>query len=1329
MKLPISFMRVDIMGLFKRSFHTKWSATQTTLASVLLATICFIFVKFLKAKGFLPPPTNTSSWGMSEFDDLINLLAIAVGLLAPVLARFFGHILNWLRPRPGTRPFDGADLDSLKKSFKVERGSIALATVPEHTFHAEPASSARSIDLGDAALVIPESGQEALKHFIQKPRTRSRQTEDLHQHVENDILIITGEPGAGKSVLLQEIHATLSLGVENGQHSFVPLFVFARDLTLVGMEEASKNTEEPLRSLLTEYYEKRSTEPAYDDLIHLAKLVKYRWKEIDVLVIIDGLDEIAQRSAYEAIQRKLVSMILQDLKDDGFRVHRYVLSCRVDEDLELFHSANSLFLRGLTDKEREKFCRALIGAKALDKQAKASLEEALQSSRLTPTHVFRRNPYFLSLLIRHVSEDQDRVRDRTIDFDLLMRKYLEREANRPYAPLEGKDREGNANRGEIFREMEGVSRACLQYIAFRSASSARALYDEAPIEENLIWGFTNTLLSTSESSKGSLWNTLHRFVDFCLSPSETGNLSAESVHEHGFTEHLHENDIRLLYSLADQLKDRKKLDIHLLKDALGTIPYRGNLEPPAWYHKLSINFQLIVERLGPESSPRQALVALLFFRSIAAAHVLRILNVTINPISISIRFRHRRLAEYYSACYIRDRWSDLQGSLDFSPWLGPVLNLTCALEGSPCLALRWLIDRIPPTPTEPYFEWRYSVEAAVEASFFAQPGPPYTGALKSLLDKVVGALVKRPVQPETTQLDAVTQIVLLRVLEQIGLLKSTLPSAIVLDDRARDLFYQYESTISTEWIAPLLPARLAVRSLSGQPHPLVNQLRTLWKAIQQPSAVLFPRFRMPWAGLLLMRLTVILATLLSEICGIALFVVTLSFPIYLLGAAFETEHDTVMDAVRLVALILTVSYTALRLLRWQQSPTRAASQAASLWRVPNPILRTIKTFVDGSTIAKGRARWGAAFLKMAGSLVLVAGIMMGIAYLWPTIQLDSPLAPCPEVSDRRVGIEAKYKSKIRIIDVPGQNRIADLQRELRKDIKNLRDANEVLRCGRETEDGWVLAEDFLADRLAEHDPRLVPSPTKEQSLALNLDEARRLEKLLSAVAPAVPEEDFFGSLATVYRSRQIDQTVQDLKEIRIRIVEARREGIGVPVDSGHILASVAGTLRSPRGADNGIVVSNVLDHRIANLLNQYKPIQVEFTERAKKVLVYGAVGFVSLGMLLLLLRAYWHRRSDKRQLALLSKEKSVVALCRVLVENSYSERVRLGAIRQLDLLGVDHSNDLRLVEQVAGVLLKRRSETERNLGINVAALVRTLSNRLRHRITTDAPLKKAVAPN
>ena len=146
--------------------------------------------------------------------------------------------------------------------------------------------------------------------------------------------------------------------------------------------------------------------------------------------------------------------------------------------------------------------------------------------------------------------------------------------------------------------------------------------------------------------------------------------------------------------------------------------------------------------------------------------------------------------------------------------------------------------------------------------------------------------------------------------------------------------------------------------------------------------------------------------------------------------------------------------------------------------------------------------------------------------------------------------------------------------------------------------------------------------------------------------------------------------------------------------------------------------------RIDEILPQYNALLKKFENQTNKVLLYCIVLTVSFGLLLLLTRAYWRRRQDNKQLANVAETNDISALCKDITNNSLSERVRHNVLRRLDSLGVSDQLELKLIEDAAGQLLGQSSETERNIGISAAALGRTLSNRLRHRITMDIPLKK-----
>jgi hypothetical protein len=1324
----------------------KWSGAKTTASSLLLAVVCLLGVRVLTAKGYFPE----YKWGLREFSSLLSVFAAVVGLVAPPLILLCWKIFSRLRPRPGTQPFAEDELRALHTAFEIERGNIQLATVPEHRARAKAAKGAGDLDLGDARLVVPEQSQGQIKDFLKQRRRSKERGEESLTH---NVLVVTGEPGAGKSVLLQEIHASLSLGVEEGHHSFVPLFVFARYLTLDSLDKAFHHSDAPMRAFIISYYEKQcQIAPGNERLVALLDLVTHHWFDNDFLLIIDGLDEIAQRSVYENIQRRLVEIIKGDLEPDQPMVHRYIVSCRVDEDIGLFQGARSLFLKGLDEDEAEEFCNKLIADSGLDKRLTAAIQVALRSPQVMPSHVFRRNPYFLSLLWWYIRNEQHQVRERPIDFDVLMRQYIEREAIRPYASAEDDSYLKSEDRRATFRELERVSRACLQYLAFRSASSAKigALYDETSVDADLVIGFVKELESSSkETNERNPWNTLPQFLDYLAVPSRVENIAPETISR--FSESLHENDVRLLNSLANQLRSGEISEQDLLRSAIGTIPYQTRTEDTAWYRGLLENF--LVSLRGRDLTFRQTIAVLLFVRSIASAHALRILLVTSHKEGTTIRLKHRRLAEYYAGCYLRNRWADLEGVLQLTPWLGPVLNLACALESEQCRAFDWLVSRVEDEPTQPLYEWRYAVEAAVEASFFAHPGLAYQEAVHDLTRKIVAVLARhtsstKPTEEHTAAHSKqtspsettkgglpVTQMTLLRAIEQLGRLEDLL-SAPLLDPESTQRLQQYEASLPVEWIGEFVPTRMAIRKISDRSTSLLQDLLFLSKLVRQPSAVLFFRTRLPWKGVWPIWSLVAFTTLVGEACrnlailaillfGDALFMAILT----MIGVA-----DPVVFEAGTAALVLVCSVAViLRGLAWRRSRTETAASSALPWRVTAVLIQAIigavrrsegvlaflsrglNTLRQSTTQPSRRPAEvsrsiSEIFLSLAAISILAAalifvGLKRSPQYKKPTLVLS-----CDAVNDQVKAVRLFAATKALHM------KEESAQTELRGMLRELHSLNQAQTCGWDTKESWVRAEDGIVDELAEGNPTLVPWIASGE-VAMSIPTMRTRSELLARTSKHQT------LLTTLYHLRRSVHDFKDTEDIRRQILEARRQGVGIPVGPEYTLAPFFEDAESKRRGGHSIEASTAL----LTSLNATIERQRLDLESAERTLVYPVVGFLVLGILVKLLSSIRKDAADSDLLEKVRHTLNVEELCAMLLNASYSERVRLGVLGQLDTVGVNGQKGLSLLEEVAGELLSRSSPTERSLGVKTTRLVRTLSNRLRHRGTVDAPRRGTMA--
>lgn len=1333
----------------KHRFSTRFelSTRSTTVLSVILGAL-FYAIGIYATRGAYTPGHTIFGLHIQVLAPYLSLTLLFVGIIAPWFVKLLSYIDLKLTPRPGAYALPLNVLGPLERSLNLERDKIEETTVPSHLPSARPATSSLAVHLGDATLVLPQSDHQLIQQFVGRPRNPRLNSTSSRQECEQEVLMLTGEPGGGKSVILQELHASLSLGVEKGYHSVIPLIVFARDLTLQSLLAAEVDSETPLQTLVSNQYESRCNQaPNPGDLRPLKHLISHDWDRMDLLVLFDGLDEIAQRSVYEKVQQILVRLILKDLKSGRQAVHRFVLSCRTDEDLELFRDAPKVRLRGLTtEQDRERFCQNVIAQAGATAAARRSLERALTSRRLVPDHVFRRNPYFLALLVGHLRDDEDRVKEEALDFDFLMRKYLEREAYRPYAALTGAPGGELQSRRGLFNELETVARLSLQFLSFLSASSTgtTSLYDEIAIDQDLVQAFLAEIDRAEGTAEETCWTALSRLLDELVRDPE--RVSSEALQRVVLAGHLHENDVRVLLELAQRTRGNLGSDEPIFA-AFGFVPFRQLLEEESWYR--TVARQIYSAVAGATLTPRHTLGVLVFARSLVAAQVLRIIWMTSHA-EVSVRFRHRRLAEYYAACFLRNRWRDLDQLL-FTPWLAPILNLTCAIEGPRCYAVRWLVDRIARVPTQPRYEWRYGLEAAVEAAFFAQPGDEYSNCVRDLVCLLLETLHHHGLHSESqdsqARLDLVTELTFVRAIDTLSRLRPW-TGVLHVQDHVIDGFREYEKHQPAEWITEFAVASRGVTVLTGQRASFWSRLGMLWKLVQQPSSILGahwwrqPGMRLTWLG-------VMLSVVLGEVVLFGAFVGAVIVVLRPLaeGSVSQSEIDAAMSSLVMLA---SVPWLVIRIQAWMRSRSRAAFWSSATWRLVPAIKRGLKAaarpglFVPRVVRVLFESAWQQG-LALGLSLLLVAGA--GVVSLWLTdvswfedhipagqptqAKFDSPgeragdtpadnsgnkLAkaperrpeprPCQDIDSRVGRLLASFDAL-----PPGvsPDRVTAVRRNLSTELAELRKANLKNRCGNQTEEGWVLAEERAADLLFERDDRLIPVPEPSQANAFSESNARRFAQLVRAVTPAEPPSGAIGSVLLFRTRQEVAQTLKEIKDLRRQAIESRRNG-------------AVGQLSRAAKEQAGLASINALMEAADSRLNELTNLQAKLEGRGTASIMWLVVGGIPVLLILSVgIRQFWKFCTD-RTLAKISSA-PIPALSQHLEKQTYSESIRRGIIRVMANRENITSADLAAIEQTGERLYGSRSITDKELAVGLADLAIAFSKRLRHRMTVDAPVK------
>jgi hypothetical protein len=840
------------------------------------------------------------------------VVIVTIGSLAIARAK------RYFFPRVGRATLSEQQLALISDALKYQRMELmSYVSWPRHEPTAKAAHAPTKVDFGDAALTCSQRDQKRIRSFLGRPPRR-----DVPKSVPENILIVTGEPGAGKSILLQEIHASLSVGVVERSHSFLPVIVLARNLTLKAMEEA-EDRGYSIRRLVVNYF--RASENVAERTF--ADFLQREWDNFDLLVMFDGLDEIAQRSAYEEIQHRLRKFIEEDLQN-SHSTHRFILSCRVDDDIAIFFDSSQVKLHGLrTDQERQRFCSMQISRIGANTASRRLLQDVLEknSAILTSAEVFRRNPYFLTILITYFANCGNKPIEAPIDFEFLMNEIIQRETERPHAYVQGPayGRE-LTSRHALRLEMERVASVFLQFFAFRALSGTERnhLYGEFNIDEHLITEFVNDAVGSANPDDNGLWSSLSSLLASLDDGKELTEAEIATFVQAG---HLQAGDLRIIAELARKLNSSKTPENYeLIMRAFGdTVHNKDYVEDIRWYQALA---RTLDEMSSRSISNRKELLALLIFaRGLMAAQVLRLVYVQNKQDLYSVKLRHRRVAEYFAAKFLRDQWCSLQ-PLSFSPWLAPILNLVCAIEGKRCWALTWLIGLLPNILPAGSSSWRFVASAATDAAAFATKGAEFRLAFSALVETLVGAMptVEQLASTEPSIEGSKNVLTLVMLATALNRLTDLEAEKVQLGSETSKGFRQNIHEAKAYTTPYICYSARALERLSSWRRTIIDRTITMFKLFGEPGAALGGLSRGPSRALrferaILCPYVLIIESLITIFAG-----VILAFLVCQLYLQLGADQGSIRENFNAYWLGIGVVFAAWRAYKWVTAPTSAA---------------------------------------------------------------------------------------------------------------------------------------------------------------------------------------------------------------------------------------------------------------------------------------------------------------------------------------------------------------------------------------------------------------------
>ncbi len=1318
--------------------------------AVLLASLVIVALLAAVLLLWRPDAVRQFEFGGYTLDlaaNLVQILAVPVPFFVIGLVVLINlPIFVWRRlrarywPPVGLGSIPENHFDAVVEGMEGQKLRLAEKSWPAHPARAQAARSPTSVHLGNANFSIPARDRRRIRHLVGR---RRRAIGD--ETMRDNVLVVTGEPGAGKSVLGQEIHASLCGGVAQRHHALIPIVLFASDLTAEMLMVDTGQTPD-LRALLIQYFKSFAT----TRFSRFADFLDVNWGRFDFLIVIDGLDEIAQRSVYEKMQWQLRRVIEAELADQSKRPRqerrsrRLILSCRLGDNIGVFSEGDSVVLHGLqTERERTVFCGNMIQIEDMLPEKKSAVKAALSknSSSLSSVDIFRRNPYFLAFLLNYYKSNDHSAIDRSIDFDFLIKDYIGRDAERAHAHAVGAPAVGMQNRQKLRRSLERCASIFLQYLAFYMTSLEQedSLYDQAKLSPELVRGFVQAALSSDDSENSGVWPVTQKFLHRL---AEGRAMNDEELNEQLNHGHLDENDLRIFNDLS-LTSDNAASSI---MKAFSVIALEGRLEAVDWYRTLAGHLASVAG--DAFLTPGARMAVLLLARGLVAAHVLRLIyiedsaDIADGDGGPTVRFRHRRLAEFYAASYFRDRWETLQ-PIDDSPWMTPVLNLVAAIEGERCYALNWFVDRLERNDERPTFAWQIDVTAAAEAAAFAHRGGAFKASVAKLVSRLLQLLHDARAKNEAEDKDAktpgrrdlVTERTLINAVDFIASLGVGPFNAGSRDTYAS--FFAMESQEPSHLLLYSGRIAYAFSSLAGRPRPLTFRLGSIWKALRDPNTII-GEAREAIANGLAVEWSLTLAYVLVVEVGVALGIAWSTQ--WTVARALPPVSPTAAPVALWVAATFTLLWCVWRLMVWRRSP----SQAALLARMPIGVLFVMLMaflvagylairgliLAPGALVKASRAvmqrlqgglpKMGVFFLAVVGwAFRLVIGGLVGVGLVGLLIfllNLGDPPSRAQNGGPDTVA-EPLIPAEIAKIKCPASEALLAYRRPKQASLADAR--REVTRLYQGTVAEWrstPCAQKFprsdktngsyldLLDRVLDRDPLLIPDP-QGRPPSFSREQFDRLEAAARKPELTTPGEGPIAGIAGLLEAGRLSRQRTEYSKLQLEMWRARGEGRLSNMDQGY-----------PSGESYAAFARRVeiLDQEYGEHLKWLNMRHKILQERARRTWVWWGILVPGILAIIGLIWQGLAHRKDNATFERLRKA-STSDICNALALNPYSDRLRQRLKHALLSREQISRAEIELVDDLAQQFSARSGPRDQRFAVDLGTIVPELSNRLARR--------------